>query len=98
MRNTEIMNDNSNRYARIEATVSCRAAADKLAAPDNRDQTVLFPGWDIARTPAIEKAGCEAIRRTAAAILGDESAESGTTVTMSDLADLVRYIADMMEE
>ena len=34
----------------------------------------------------------------AAAILGDEDAGSSTKVTMGDLATLVRYVADMIEE
>ncbi|MGO8745193.1 MAG: hypothetical protein ACLQNE_04310 [Thermoguttaceae bacterium] len=89
---------NATQYARTEAVVLCRAAADKLSSAENRDEKILFLGWDFARMPAAEKEGDEAIRRAAAAILGDEDPDSGTKVTMGDLAALVRYIADMIEE
>ena len=94
-----MMHDNeTTRYSRTEAIVLCRAAADKLASAENHDEAVVFPGWDFARTPAAEKEGCKAIRRAAAAIHGDEDPDSGTTVTMGDLAELVRYVAGMLED
>ena len=90
--------DQAAQYARTEAIVLSRAAADKLASTENRDEKILVLGWDFARTRAAEKEGDEAIRRAAAAILGDEDSDSGIRVTMGDLAALVQYIADMIEE
>ncbi len=85
-------------YERLEVLVLCRIAADKLDSDHNRDKTVLFPGWDFARTPADERGVCKAIRRAAAAIFGEDDPDSGSNVTMADLARLVRYIADMIDE
>ena len=41
-------------YQLLEATVLCRAAADKLNSTANREKVVLFPDWDYERTPADE--------------------------------------------
>jgi hypothetical protein len=82
----------------LEAVDLCRAAADSLDSEANRQQTVLFPGWDFTGIPASERADCEAIRRVARAIGGDEDPDSGTAVRLGDLAELLRYIADMLEE
>jgi hypothetical protein len=81
-----------------EAVEMCRAVADRLASATNREQTVLFPGWDYASAAQGERSCCEAIRRTARAIVGTENRDSGATVTRGDLANLIRYIADMLEE
>jgi hypothetical protein len=76
----------------------CRAAADKLEADANRSRTVIFPGWDYNNVSAEEIEQCEALRRAATAIVGTEDPHSGVTVTMGDVAHLIRYIADMLEE
>lgn len=82
----------------LEAVNMCRAAADNLDSDDNREQPVLFPGWDFTGISASERADCEAIRHAARAIAGDENPDSGITVTMGELAGLLGYIADMLEE
>ena len=81
-----------------EAVEMCRAAADKLASASNREQTVIFPGWDNADAPPEEMSSRDTIRRTAEAIVGTENPDDGAVVTRSDLAELIRYIADMLEE
>lgn len=83
---------------RLEATVLCRAAADKLNSAEQRDRTVLFPAWDYERTQPDERGQCDVIRRVAAAIVGGDAPEHGSVVTLGDLASLVYYIADMLEE
>ena len=85
-------------YQLLEATVLCRAAADKLNSAANREKTVLFPGWDDQTTPADERSQADAIRRVVAAIVGGNDADSGTTVTLGELASLIYYVADMLEE
>ncbi len=82
----------------FEAVDLCRAAADNLDSDACRETTVLFPGWDFTGISPAEKAPCEVIRRTARAIAGDENPDSGITVTMGEVAGLLRYIADMLEE
>lgn len=81
-----------------EAVEMCRAAAAKLASVSNREQAVIFPGWDYADVLLDERGSCEAIRRTANAISGTENPDDGAAVTRGDLAELIRYIADMLEE
>jgi hypothetical protein len=76
----------------------CRTAADKLGSSANLTKTVLFPGWDYTKIPAEEIALCETIRSVARAIVGEESPDSGTTVPTKHLAELIRYVADMLEE
>ncbi len=82
----------------LEAVDLCRAAADNLESAANREGTVLFPGWDYTGVSASERAECETIRRVAGAIVGDKDPQSGTAVTLGDLARLLRYIGDMLEE
>lgn len=82
----------------LEPTELCRAAADNLGSVANRDAPVLFPGWDDENTPAEERCRCETVRRVAAAIVGSDDPDRGTTVTCGELAVLLNYIADMLEE
>jgi hypothetical protein len=81
-----------------QAIEMCRAAADKLASASNREQAVVFPGWDFTGVPPGEISSCEAVRHTAEAIVGTENPDDGAAVTRGDLAELIRYIADMLEE
>jgi hypothetical protein len=85
-------------YKLLEATVLCRAAADKLSSAANREKTVLFPDWDEQRMPADERSQTDAIRRVAAAIVGGNDADQGTRITLGELASLIYYVADMLEE
>ena len=85
-------------YHRLEATVLCRAAADKLDSAAQREATVLFPNWDDEKDPPDERRQSDTIRRVAAAIVGSNDPDHGTAVTLGDLASLIYYIADMLEE
>ncbi len=75
----------------------CRAVADKLASAANCGETVILPGWDYANVSPDEMSCC-AVRRAAKAIVGTENLADGATVARGDWADLIRYIADMLEE
>jgi hypothetical protein len=83
---------------RTEPTELCRAAADNLGSAANRDIPVLFPGWDDENSSEEERGRCEAVRRVAAAIVGSDDPDGGTTVTCGELAELLHYITDMLEE
>lgn len=79
-----------------EVVEACRDAAEKMG---NLDGNVLFPGWFYEGYPEEERSQCEAIRKAAAAILGnEENVDSGIYVHVRDVARLVHYIADMLEE
>lgn len=82
----------------VEVIDLCRAAADKLESDTRRNRTVIFPGWDYTSVSAEEIEQSEAIRRAATAIVGTEDPDCGATATMGDVAHLIRYIADMLEE
>jgi hypothetical protein len=81
-----------------DVTVLCRAAADKLDSESNRDTPILFPGWDDENASEDERRQCDAIRRVAEAIISRDDPDHGSTVTCGELALLVHYIADMLEE
>ena len=81
-----------------ESIVLCRAAADKLDSAANRDTAVLFPGWDDENASVDDRCRCETVRRVAAAILSRNDPDCGSTVTCGELATLIHYIADMLEE
>ena len=66
-----------------------REAAETLEA---RGGTVLMPGWDCEDE-------ARELRSAARAIAGDDvDPDEGVKVSARDLAALVRYIADMLEE
>jgi hypothetical protein len=69
-----------------------------LDSAPHRDATVLFPGWDDHNVSEDERRQCDAIRRVAEAIISRSDPDHGTKVTCGELAQLVYYIADMLEE
>jgi len=73
------------------AVQKLREAAEALQRTSGE---VLMPGWDEE-----EGESPQAIRSAARAIAGDDvDPDEGVKVSARDLAALVRYIADMLEE
>ena len=80
----------------IDPMHALRLAAEALEAKSGK---MLFPGWDWDVVDACCTDRYCGIRHAGKAIIADGlSCDQGTRVPMQDLAALVRYIADMLEE
>jgi hypothetical protein len=81
-----------------EAVLLCRAAGNILDSAPSRDMAVLFPGWDDDAIVADQQHQCETVCHVAEAIANGSDPNHGIKVTRSELAKLIYYIADMLEE
>ena len=70
-----------------------RAVASKVRSGGKK--AVRFPGWDFENsTPEL----AHSIRNAAVAVLNNTDYDSSIFTTYEDLANLITYIADMLEE